>query len=237
MPRNPPWSRDELILALDLYFRTNVTRLGKTSAEVVELSRSLNALPIHPERTGTYRNPNGVYMKLMNFRRLDPQNDGEGLPHGGRGDERIWEEFSQDRERLHRIVDAIRRNIDDAVTGTQFVDDEIDDKGAPEGRVLQRLHKVRERDRCLVREKKTRALRENGALQCEVCGFIYLDVYSTLGEGFIECHHKVPLHMLEPGTRTRLIDMSLVCANCHRMLHRAGDAMTVENMRNTFFER
>ena len=62
--RNPPWSHDELVLALDLYQRLGMP--SKSHPEVVELSRILNSLPAHPERPdrGRFRNVNGV--ALMN---------------------------------------------------------------------------------------------------------------------------------------------------------------------------
>ena len=41
-----------------------------------------------------------------------------------------------------------------------------------------------------------------------------------IGENYIECHHDIPLHKLKPNTLTTIDDLRLVCANCHRMLHR-----------------
>jgi len=43
-PRNPPWERDELLLALDLYMREGM--LDDTHTDVQELSDILNRLPI-----------------------------------------------------------------------------------------------------------------------------------------------------------------------------------------------
>jgi hypothetical protein len=45
--RNPPWQRDELILALDLYFRHPPHAVSQTHPEVIAVSEMLNALPIH----------------------------------------------------------------------------------------------------------------------------------------------------------------------------------------------
>ena len=73
MRRNPNWARDELILALDLYFRVNFpSHTSKSNTEIVQLSELLNALPIHAksEQQKTFRNPNSVYMKLCNFLRF-----------------------------------------------------------------------------------------------------------------------------------------------------------------------
>jgi 5-methylcytosine-specific restriction enzyme A len=67
---SPPWSRDELILALDLYLRFAGNPPGKAAREVVELSNILNQIGTEiTARTAKYRNPNGVYMKIMNLRR------------------------------------------------------------------------------------------------------------------------------------------------------------------------
>ena len=65
--RNPPWQRDELILALDLYFRHRPDTIGKKHPEVAALSELLNKLPIHPDRpdTAKFRNVNGTYMKRI----------------------------------------------------------------------------------------------------------------------------------------------------------------------------
>jgi hypothetical protein len=73
MARNPTWSRDELILALDLYLRHRKRLPDSEDAEIVELSRTLNSL--FGERANDaalFRNRNGVYMKLANFRAVDP---------------------------------------------------------------------------------------------------------------------------------------------------------------------
>jgi 5-methylcytosine-specific restriction protein A len=79
--RNLPWQRDELILALDLYFRHRPDTISQKHPEVAALSELLNALPIHPDRPDRvrFRNLNGTYMKLCNFLRLDPDYKGKGL--------------------------------------------------------------------------------------------------------------------------------------------------------------
>ena len=45
--KNPNWTKDELILALELYFRDETSRGNKTHPEVIKLSQILNSLPIH----------------------------------------------------------------------------------------------------------------------------------------------------------------------------------------------
>jgi 5-methylcytosine-specific restriction protein A len=55
---------------------------------------------------------------------------------------------------------------------------------------------------------------------CEAGGFNFERIYGDRGRGFIECHHVVPLHVA--GTRVNsTADLALLCANCHRMIHRS----------------
>ena len=80
--RNPDWTRDELIIALDLYLQHRASPPGKDSKEVLAVSEVLNRIgtKLHGDvgKEKTYRNANGVYMKLMNFRRFDPEYTGTG---------------------------------------------------------------------------------------------------------------------------------------------------------------
>ena len=98
-------------------------------------------------------------------------------------------------------------------------------------RSLFRLHRTRERNSSLVKRKKAQVLEEVGYLSCGVCGFSFSDFYGSVGEGLIECHHIVPLSQLRPGQRTKLSDLGLVCANCHRVLHRGGEKLSIPALR------
>ena len=227
MPKRHNWNRDELILALDLYFREPRARGSKSHPAVLELSNLLNQLPIHPshDREEYFRNPSGVAMKLGNFLRFDPGYEGVGLSRGSLLEGEIWEEFSNDQARLRRVVSAIRRIVaSPELTGRE--ESEIDQE-ASEGRILTRLHRVRERSHRLTRIKKQQTLDESGALLCEACGFDFGSFYGDRGSGFAECHHKIPLSDLLPNQRTRLQDLAIVCANCHRMIHRSRPWLTV----------
>src|SRR5262249_39621851 len=156
LAKNPPWTTDELILALDLYFRLNPLSTSKDNPEIVALSEILSRLPIHRDRPDAerFRNPNGVYMKLCNFLRLDLSYDGTGLQAGSHSDEIVWNDYSGDRERLRGLAATIRACVE---TPDDEIDTELDDEGmeeAPEGAILTRLHRVRERNRDLIKRKK-----------------------------------------------------------------------------------
>lgn len=232
--RNPPWSRDELILALDLYFRVNPVHTSPQHPEIQKLSQLLNKLPVHKDQAlnANYRNANGVYMKLCNFLRLDPAYGKTGLDAGSKLDEVVWHEFAGDRKRLEETAAAIREHLALQGDAPRPVEMDLwDDEDAPEGRVLLREHRIRERRREIVKKKKAQALKQFGVLRCEVCGLSFEEIYGKIGQGYIECHHRVPLSQLAPGTHTRPEDLALVCANCHRMLHAGGRVRTVEELR------
>ena len=67
---NPHWSSDETVLALELYLQHADQVPGPHDPRVVQLSKTLRQLPIHPAaaRKDTFRNPEGVAFKLQNLR-------------------------------------------------------------------------------------------------------------------------------------------------------------------------
>jgi 5-methylcytosine-specific restriction protein A len=164
--RNPPWEYDELILALDLYLRRG--QPPTSDPEVMALSDLLNALPIHTERPDAerFRNPNGVHMKLANFKAHDPSYTGAGLTSGGRGVYEVWDRFADDGEALAAAVERITATAEGRAPTRPPEEDEAE---AVEGRILFREHRVRERDPRLVKKKKAIALRRHGRLACEAC--------------------------------------------------------------------
>jgi predicted HNH restriction endonuclease len=72
--RNDVWRWEELVLALDLYFRAKNLPAAEVENECQALSKVLDRMGSQTGavKTETYRNRNGVRLKLMNFRRLDP---------------------------------------------------------------------------------------------------------------------------------------------------------------------
>lgn len=234
--RNPAWTRDELILALDLYVRNTASPPGKTSAEISELSECLNRLGARiAGQYENFRNPNGVYMKLMNFRRFDPdfQDAGKvGLQRGGKLEETVWDEFASDLPRLRDVSAAIRKAIDEEGVPAFSPEEEEEIVEASEGRLLTRVHRRRERSQKLVEKKKAAVMTQTGRLACEACGFDFEAKYGERGKGFIECHHLKPVHTLADGSKTQLSDLALLCSNCHRMLHAKTPWLSVEELKD-----
>jgi len=234
VPINPKWSRDELILALDLYFRHPPSKISQNHPAVMELSEVLNKLGTRLGRVQNekFRNPNGVYMKLCNFLRFDPEYHGTGLRAGSKLEEEVWKQFSTKRAELRAIAQAIIEAAKDEAPSLATLGDEEEELEFAEGAILYRTHLSRERNSELVRKAKERAKARSGRLICDVCGFDFHAVYGEVGEGYIECHHTVPVSDLMPGHKTRLEDIALLCANCHRMVHRRRPWLRMEELRD-----
>jgi len=230
--RNPKWSRDELIVTLDFYLQHNPSIPDKSSVHISELSDFLNRLQMKLGReTGDkFRNTNGVYMKLMNFRRFDPSYEGKGLERGGKDEEVVWNLYSSNPKQLRELAESIKSIVlsNKPIPPIEIMED--DEEEGEEGQILTRTHRFRERDKDLVMRKKQRVLKEKGTLSCVACGFDFSAVYGERGEGFIECHHTKPVSELKDGEKTKLNDLVLVCSNCHRMIHRRKPWLSVEDL-------
>lgn len=80
----------------------------------------------------------------------------------------------------------------------------------------------------------TKKIKEHYGYTCQVCDFNFVENYGELGEGFIEAHHLLPYSDLNEGEiRTLSIetDFAVLCANCHRMIHRMDSPADILKLR------
>lgn len=96
-----------------------------------------------------------------------------------------------------------------------------------EGRAKLVSHLRRERQVSLVRRKKLHAI----SLQCEICGFSFKSVYGAAAADYCEVHHLVPLASVFEFTKTRMEDLAILCANCHRVVHLQYPPYKLEQVR------
>jgi putative restriction endonuclease len=97
-----PWSRDELILAMNLYCRLPFGLFHSRNPDVIALANAI-------ERT-----PSSVAMKLGNLASLDPyhrERGVKGLEGASRGDRAIWDEFHADWESLAVLSEKLRESL------------------------------------------------------------------------------------------------------------------------------
>ncbi|MEN5197255.1 hypothetical protein [Sphingobacterium faecium] len=106
--RNPKWIRDEVIIALDLYFQLEPGQIHSKNPLIIALSKLLNELPLHTEKEERFRNPNGVGLKLSNFLAPNEAYVGKGMISFSKTDKAIFEEFKDNKTLVRTLAEAIK---------------------------------------------------------------------------------------------------------------------------------
>ena len=226
------WTRDEIILACGLVEANGWRQVGASDERVQALSVLLQSPAIHPldRRHPDFRNPAGVARKTLNIATTHPAHRG-ARSHGNRLDKEVLDDFRADPPGMHAMAARIRELMTrDEAGGGDLPDLDSDDIATREGGLAFRAHLRRERDTKL-RDKKLADVKRRGLpIECEVCTFRFGDTYGSRGLDYIECHHRTPLHVTGE-TQTKLVDLALLCSNCHRMIHRSKRWLTVEDLK------
>jgi len=85
------WTREELILAFNLYWKLDFGKMHSRTPEVIHLGKITN------------RTPSAIAIRLTNFAHIDPYHQSRGVKgmSGGRKQvEPIWNEFFENKEEL-----------------------------------------------------------------------------------------------------------------------------------------
>jgi predicted HNH restriction endonuclease len=105
---------------------------------------------------------------------------------------------------------------------------ELGISGNPEGNKKTQTVSFYERDP----KNRAEAIRKHG-MTCIVCNFNFEEKYGERGAAYIEVHHKNPLYkskmsqVIDPEK-----DLTVLCSNCHRMIHRKKDQiLTIEELK------
>ena len=109
-------------------------------------------------------------------------------------------------------------------------DPSISAAAAVEGGAALATHLRRERSRQLTEAKRRSHRAEHGQLSCQACGLTETDLPPGIGEGCFEVHHTLPLGQGKGAVVTKLDDLALICANCHRLVHRSSPMLTVHEL-------
>lgn len=123
------WTREELIVAFNLYCKIPFGRIHIRNPLIVELAKSIG------------RTPSAVSWKLANFARLDPtlkKRNIAGATHGAQGEIDVWNEFDQDWERLAFESERLLQDIMGREPG--FKDELV---SFPEGRTREAIVRAR----------------------------------------------------------------------------------------------
>lgn len=97
-----PWTRDELILAINLYCKLPFGKLHRGNAEIVKLAELIG------------RTPSSVSYKLVNFASLDPSLKARGIKgatNASKLDKEIWSEFYENWDLLPFESEMLKARI------------------------------------------------------------------------------------------------------------------------------
>lgn len=227
------WEKEEMILALDFYITHRPKMPDQNSEELNLLLIDIHKVQkIFGHDKEDFRTLNSLNLRNSNYLAVDPTDDRKGMDGGIPKCKPVWDQFSNNWENLFKTAIVIRdwintENIASTIKDTIIIDDyEV----ADEGKLLTKIHLVRERDNRIVKIKKQQFKEANGSLFCEACGLNFENKYGDRGKDFIECHHTRPLSE-GPGT-THLAHLRLLCSNCHRMVHRKKPWLSFEGLKS-----
>lgn len=210
----PDWHWDEILIVARYVEDNGGKALGNGSRLNAHVQNLLNKATIHPEVDGrrVVRTPGAVKRKSGDLESVHP--DYRGVPtNGGQTTREVLNYWLANPATARKEAIELEEMIERGEL--MHLPDDDQDASATEGKALLVRHLRRERNAAL-REKKIRRAK---TLDCEVCGINFGHVYGDRGEGYIEVHHTLPLHV-SGETTTRLNDLALLCSNCHRMIHR-----------------
>ncbi|MEG4458101.1 HNH endonuclease [Microcoleus sp. N9_A1] len=68
---------------------------------------------------------------------------------------------------------------------------------------------------------------------CKACDFNFEARYGEVGKQFIEAHHTIPISSLSKAKikLDPIQDFTVLCSNCHRMIHRIKPTPTLEEFK------
>ena len=158
---NPDWTREELILALDLYFNLDQGQMHKGHTDVIRVSNELRELNIHEAIPDPikFRNPSGISRRLGNFKTMDSGYIGEGLPNSGKLAKEIYKEFNHHRDKLRKEADLIRQLY--LKPKSKKVSTETESKVNYKSEFYFQYHKNRETNPLAMKVKKELVLSES----------------------------------------------------------------------------
>ena len=100
----------------------------------------------------------------------------------------------------------------------------------PEGKIVERTHKARERNSKVVDLAKSNFKKSHGKLYCQVCKFDFEEKYGNIGKDFIEGHHTIAVSEMHPDYKTKPEEIAMLCPNCHRMVHKSRPWLSMEQL-------
>ena len=127
------WTREELILAFDLYCRIPFQKTKANNPNVIELAHILK------------RSPASIARKLGNFGSLDPElrkQNVSGLLHTSKLDRKIWEEFHNDWNQLVMEANFFKDELSSKVIRQNKIEIEIATPTGPSEKITTQKARI-----------------------------------------------------------------------------------------------
>jgi len=69
---------------------------------------------------------------------------------------------------------------------------------------------------------------------CQICSFNFYSTYGEIGKDFLHVHHIVPISEIGKNYKIDPIkDLIPVCPNCHAMIHRHKERLSIEDIKES----
>jgi len=124
------WTRDELILAINLYSKLPFGKMHSRNPDVISLANFIN------------RTPGSIAFKLVNFASLDPslkERGIKGASNAGNLDKEVWREFYNNWdyafEESEKLLAKVKNVTVEELYATEIID--IEEKGVEKQRLVK----------------------------------------------------------------------------------------------------
>lgn len=108
---NKTWTRDEMVLVLNLYLKIPFGKMHKNNPDVIRIAHLIG------------RTPSAIALRLVNYASCDPQlkqRGISGMTHGGQKCAEYWNEFIDNRENLLYESECILAKYENTSIDSKF---------------------------------------------------------------------------------------------------------------------
>jgi putative restriction endonuclease len=124
------WTKDELLLAINLYSKLTFGQMSQGNSSIVDLARIIG------------RTPSSITYKLVNFASLDPRLKQKGMVNASKLDKEVWQEYMNNWDEVFmesEILLAKKKNT----TVEKLYNINLDEYKQEDGREVERKVKIR----------------------------------------------------------------------------------------------
>ena len=218
------WSKEELLFLLKFWSEKggDISRKSQDFQKIHTDIKNINSLYKIKAKT-----PLQIHKKLQDLNELSSNFNDKTLEQTQ--EIKILKSFDLKNNEFIEM----HKNISQALKSFHKLNLNLDDIHfeAEEGKILSALHHYKERDKKIVEAKKLSILAKFNKLSCEACDFNFKEFYGERGNGYIECHHLLPVSQMSLNHKTKLDDLCLLCSNCHRMIHKNIPWLTLQQLK------